>query len=354
MQQINLLAPINELGYGKTGLNVLKSLSKLTEVALWPIGEPQVTNADDQKVVESAIKRCETANLQAPCIKIWHQHDMSFPEFIKGTRIGFPIFELNKFTPLEVSQLNSTDHLFAPSQWGKAIIELNDISSPCDVVPLGVDSTLFKIDSSDPHPHKVFFNCGKWEIRKGHDVLIDIWDDFCHVNPDHGWELWMMTENPFNTPQEERMWRKTYQRDNIRFIPRVKTHEEVYNIMRQTACGIFPSRAEGWNLELLEMLALGKQCIATDYSAHTEFCDNTNTYLIKIDCLESAYDGKWFFGDGEWAQIGQDQIDQIVYSMGEVVYDWDNTGINIPGVSTGEQFSWDNTAKRILQHVEVL
>lgn len=350
MQQLNCIFPINELGYGKTGLNVLKSLSKLTEVALWPIGEPQVTNADDQKVVKSAIKRCETANLQAPCIKIWHQHDMSFPEFIKGTRIGFPIFELNKFTTLELEQLNSTDHLFAPSQWGIDIFKENGINKPGCVVPLGVDLNIFNPVDRDAEIPKVFFNCGKWEVRKGHDVLIEIWNRFKESNaPTDGWELWMMCDNPFNSPQEENKWRKTYQRDDIRFIPRVQTHQEVYNIMSQVGCGIFPSRAEGWNLELLEMISIGKWCITTDYSAHTEFCNENNADLVKIFTLEPAYDEKWFFGDGDWAEIDEEQIRRFVDNMISFA---EHPVYNSYGLETGEKFSWDNTSRKIVDYVE--
>ena len=68
--------------------------------------------------------------------------------------------------------------------------------------------------------------------------------------------------------------------NKIRMIPRQKTQNDVYNIMIQTDCGVFPARAEGWNLELLEMMACGKQVIATNYSAHTEFCNPDNCRLI--------------------------------------------------------------------------
>ena len=45
----------------------------------------------------------------------------------------------------------------------------------------------------------------------------------------------------------------------VRFIDRAKTQEEVYNIMAKVDCGIFPSRAEGWNLELLELCLAANQ-----------------------------------------------------------------------------------------------
>ena len=59
----------------------------------------------------------------------------------------------------------------------------------------------------------------------------------------------------------------------VKMIPRVNTSEEVARIMGQVDCGVFPARGEGWNLELLEMMSMGKPVIATNYSGHTQFCD---------------------------------------------------------------------------------
>ena len=82
----------------------------------------------------------------------------------------------------------------------------------------------------------------------------------------------------------------------IRILPRLNTHEDVAVIMSQADVGVFPSRAEGWNLEALEMLSMGKHLIITDYSAHTEFCNKDNSRLIQIDEMEDAHDGIWFHG----------------------------------------------------------
>ena len=71
---------------------------------------------------------------------------------------------------------------------------------------------------------------------------------------------------------------------------------------------MFPSLAEGWNLEALEMMACGKQVIITDFSAHTEFCTKENADLVSISDTEPAFDGKWFFGQGNWAKIGEKEI----------------------------------------------
>ena len=82
-------------------------------------------------------------------------------------------------------------------------------------------------------------------------------------------------------------------------------------------CGLWciSITAEGWNLELLEMLACGKQVITTNYSAHTEFCNKENAF-VDIEKNETAYDGKWFNGKvGEWACIDKNEKEQFIEHM---------------------------------------
>ena len=121
--------------------------------------------------------------------------------------------------------------------------------------------------------------------------------------------------------------------------------------MKQADCGVFPSRAEGWNLELLEMMACGKQVIATNYSAHTEFCDNKNTLLVDIEKLETAHDGVFFNGScGRWASIEQKQKDQIVSHMRTVYTNKKHNSLclNEEGVKTALRFSWDNSGREVI------
>ena len=120
-----------------------------------------------------------------------------------------------------------------------------------------------------------------------------------------------MCSNPFNSQEEENKWMQSYNHPQVKLIPRMETQQEVYNIMSQVDCGVFPSRGEGWNLELLEMMAVGKHVIATDYSAHTEFCTEENCGLIPINTTEPAFDGKWFFGQGNWAEMNTLEIDVL-------------------------------------------
>lgn len=352
---INIIAPINQLGYGIASLNIVKALSKITNIALWPISQPQVTTQYDADIISQCIKNGQFPDFDAPCVRIWHQHDMS--QFVgNGPRIGFPIFELDKFSDIEKHHLSHLNKIFVCSSWAKSVI-LNNINidekNVC-VIPLGVDTDLFKPNQIKSGP-TVFFNCGKFEIRKGHDVLVDIFNNSFESNDNV--ELWLMCENPFLNEEETKNWHQKYYRSKlgskIKIIPRLNTQQEVYNIMSQIDCGIFPSKAEGWNLELLECMACGKDVITTNYSAHTEFCNSKNAHLVNIEETEPAIDNKWFFGQGNWAKLSHNQIDQFIHYMREIHKNKQSgsLSLNEAGINTAQKFSWHNTAETILKNV---
>ena len=357
---INLNTPINSFGYGVVGYNVWRQLSDKAKVALFPIGnriEPPVNEGQriSEKLQED-FERSQYFDRENPTLKIWHEN-LLFERLGNNKYYAFPFFEINNFDDGRKHSLNSVDHLFVASEWAKEVCLENNINVPITVSPCGVDRTVFNENNfvlSELNYQKcVFFNCGKWEVRKGHDILHQAFRDAFQSNSDV--ELWMMNSNPFLTEQESKHWENKYAAENIRIINRVQTQGEVAQIMGQAFCGVFPAKAEGWNLELLEMMSMGKQVIATNYSAHTEFCNNENTKLINSSQTERAYDGKWFTGDvGTWFKFDDDAYDQLVTQLREVYKLWEQNPehVNSQGIQTAINFNWSNTADIILNQMK--
>jgi glycosyltransferase involved in cell wall biosynthesis len=344
--RLNLQAAINQLGYGVAGINILKALqAQNVEVSFFPISQPQVTNQADADAVRRGLETAKTFDPQAPCVKIWHQNQMA-ERIGSGKFIGFPIFELDTFNDLEKNHLNSCDEWMVCSNWAKDIIQSSVSFKPTHVIPLGVDAELFPPAPARQDDKTIFFNCGKWEIRKGHDILIEA---FKRVTEEYdNVELWMMCSNPFNSQEENNRWHQLYNHPKVKLIPRAETQREVYNIMSQVDCGVFPSRGEGWNLELLEMMAVGKHVITTNYSAHTEFCSQENATLIPIKDVEQAFDGKWFFGQGNWAKIDEEEVNLLTQEMNLFAETYKGQQ-NTYGIETARKFSWQNTAKEMVK-----
>lgn len=320
------MAPISELGYGQVGKHYAKQLYKIDQnTPLWIIGKAEVTDKEDVPIIQRLVNNTTNFNHFNPCVRIYHQFSLA-ERIGKGEFYGFPIFELDRFSKSEINHLSSCDHLIVCSKWAKQIIENNISSFPTHnihIVHLGYDPEIFGIRKHIMSPNRSgnyrFFNCGKWETRKGHDILCKAFN--AAFEPKDKVELWMMPTNPFLSDNQVDPWISEYKKcklwSKIKILPRVLTQRDVADIMHKTDCGVFPSRGEGWNLEALEMLACGKELIITDYSAHQEFCTLGNAHLIPITETEPAIgregiERSWFHGQGEWAKLGQEQFDCLV------------------------------------------
>lgn len=350
MKKLNLACPINSTGYGVASLNILKTLSDHYAISFLPIGQPVVQTKKDYEELSALLEKfseIEDIDMNAPYLKIWHQFDLG-NRFGRGEYFAFPFFELDTFDAGEKKHLSVPDEIFATSQWSKDVLIDNGVSCPVNIVPLGVDREIF--DYKKPktiHDDKyVFLTIGKWEVRKSHDLLPVLFKKAFRSEKDV--ELWILaseTTNSYSNEEELKEWKELYNLPNIKIIPGVKSHYDVADVIANSDCGIYVSRAEGWNLELLETMAMNKPVIATNYSSHTEFCNKDNSFLVDITEKEKAEDGKAFRGQGNWAKIGSKQQDQIISYMRHLYSNRINT--NPSGLKTAEVYSWKNSADKI-------
>lgn len=366
---VNLVAPINQLGYGVVGFNVMRSLiNSGHQVSLFPIGGKASweNNKEAAELIQKAVNNSQFFDTSAPSIRIWHQHDMAmFPG--GGKRIGWPIFELDTFSEKEQHHLGSVDSLVVCSEWAKKIIENSTIFEQVDrvdVVPLGVNTHVFYRNQADrdKRPYwstnnTVFINVGKWEARKGHNELIEA---FCKAfTPNDNVELWMMNDNPFINLHNEN-WKIKYitssMGSKIRILARKNTQGEMRELFNQVDFGVFPSHAEGWNLEPLELMACGIPSILTNYSGHTEYANNTNSLLIEPNGMEDAHDsigGHWFHGQGKWCSF---EINDLVSRMKEA-HEYNQKRnkddkyrlLSESALATANRFTWGKSASKLLE-----
>lgn len=329
---INLVAPINKLSYGYVASEILYYLSKKNRVCLHPIGHLDVGNKylecvqnslNNQDVYETGVS-----------LRIFHEFDLllhaGYP------RASYSFFEMDQLTERSIRNLKYQHLRIVPTRWAASVLNKYNIDS--EVIPLGVSEEFKPVEQPDKPRFAII---GKFEVRKGHDVLPDI---FLKAFPKDA-ELWCFTENPFLNKEETDLWRNKFREklgSRVSFFPR---QESIIPYLKQCHAGIFISRGEGWNLGCLEMMAMGKHVIATDYSGHTEYCNSENSYLIDIDTLEPAHDGKWFFGQGNWAKIGKRQEDLIIDSLRDSYQNYKR--INNAGIETGKRYTFEATAERI-------
>lgn len=292
-------------------------------------------------------------------IVVFHQ-GMTHQYFsdVANYKVAFPIFELDKFTNGELEDLARADHILVCSEWAKRIVLSHLPDMPVSVVPLGYDPDIVKFNP-DPMSFSnktIFLNVGKWETRKLHDNLANLFR--AAFSPTDNVHLLMAPYNFFIGEQENERLKGQYREilgDQVSFLSRIDSHVDFTPIYQMIDVYFGCSRAEGWNLPLFEAMVAGKRVITNNYAGHTQFVSRENSLLINPNRTSLADDGFWFRnGQGvnaQWMEYGQDEFDQIVASLR-----WCHSERQLNGARNHRDvhdsvsfMTWENSARTILE-----
>lgn len=365
---LNFIAPINDLGYGIHARGIISGLSSLGHESyrLKVIGQRSGELSAKEIVTINGLSRTPW-NRKAPCLKLWHEYDM---EDLSGSRlIAYPVWETTKLLPQATNYLSQMDAVIVTSKWGEEVLKQN-IGDQVPVFIVNEAGQEFYHEVTDQKfPTFTFLHVGKFEYRK---CTAEIIESYVRVFRDSTKEtrLIMHCFNPFDRDFTNNMYKvleglglKSHYSatDNSRIIgslgnaiveiPKSRLSKaELYTLYKRSHVGIYPSRGEGWNLDLFESITAGMPCVASYVSAHTEYLKEDLGYpqdlLLKNGKEEVANDGKWFKGDrGNWISPDKEELtEKIRYSFNNyesLVKNFDMTKIK-------EKFTWENSAKQLI------
>ncbi len=345
-------------GYGVAGAHLLSALQRRgIPLSYFPIG-PVDQSITENAALAVALDAQGTFRQDVPSVRLSQQFDLA-QHVGRGPRVGFTIFELDTFTPRELHHLRSQDALIVCSEWARDVCVQNGVTSlPIHVVPLGVDRTVFHdlVAPTRRWTETVFMQVGKLEPRKGQRELLRAFE--AAFTTKDAVRLVLACRNPFVSTERMNELTKPFrtspmaQRISL-MTTELPTQRDVAALMAGADCGVFAARAEGWNLEALEMLALGKTVIATNCTAHTAYLNDTNARLIEMDGLEPAHRGA---ATGRWSAWGEAQHEQLVAHMRAVHATRQTLGpiTNEAGLRTADAFTWDSSAEHLLRALETL
>lgn len=373
MSYFNLYAPLNELGYGRLSRGLISGLKDngIHQFFLSPIGNIEIENQEEAQYYNQHSKTFKWVR-EFPGIAIWHEFDLA--KFSSKKLIAFPIFETTGFVQEAVNYLSQMDAIIVLSEWAKEIVERNIGSSvPVFVVPAA--ATVLSTDVINQTPKSksfAFLMVGKYESRKSPIEAVQAYiQAFSNRSEDTKFILHVF--NPFD-PNFRNNMANVLKKVGMSIVPSSRTdlivavkgsclvevvcgripESKVFELYKHCHMGIFPAKAEGWNLPLMEAIQTGLPCIATDYSAHTEYLNKKFNYnedlLLKEFQIAPAYDGIFFHGNrGDWAlpNIGE-LADKMLYSYlnyAEVTEKFDNTLIKA-------EFTWQNMGGKFMKAIQ--
>jgi glycosyltransferase involved in cell wall biosynthesis/Flp pilus assembly protein TadD len=213
--------------------------------------------------------------------------------------LGYCFFE-NELTAESVENARRFDVIFAGSSWCLERLREKGISHGALLIQ-GVDATVFHPQAVPRDGRFVLFSGGKFELRKGQDLVLKAFSILSLKFPDM--VLLTAWHNPWPASMET-MRASTHIRFEVSGRDWVEQMEHIYRLngidpnrvitmpslapeqmaqaYRRSDLGLFPNRCEGGtNLVLMEYMACGKPAIVTDATGHKDICKTRNAFLLK-------------------------------------------------------------------------
>jgi len=142
-----------------------------------------------------------------------------------------------------------------------------------------------------------FLSVFEFTRRKGWDVLLRAWLEA--FKPEDDVALVLRTygrggEDPVAALTEEiiRLGHDPARIPEIVIVQDRLSDRQMIDLYAQCQAFVLPTRGEGWGMPYLEAMALGLPVIATRWSAHLEFLNDQNSFLIDIDGLSDVDGGQ--------------------------------------------------------------
>jgi tetratricopeptide (TPR) repeat protein/glycosyltransferase involved in cell wall biosynthesis len=295
-------------GWGILGKYLARELSRLARIRL--VTDPFTVEAVGDELDYHALQRLArtepTGAADAAVLQAVFGTELQVyrPGLMGRLNVGYAVFEDNVLPPTAIQDARRHfDLMTVPSRWCRDVLRAHGLDD-VRVVPHGIDPSIFHPSGAEKEYFRdsfVVFSGGKFELRKGQDLVIrafkvlqDRHKDVLLVNAwSNPWQFSLETMRaspyiqfaPTETDQVELINRVLT--DNGIDPDRVVTLRARPNIMmsrvyRNTDVGLFPNRCEGGNnMVLMEYMACGKPVIASHTSGHQDIVHGENAVLIR-------------------------------------------------------------------------
>ena len=331
------------IGYGVHTLNTHRHLQQLCNQI--GIGYTSSELRNFQNAIETSSKLAESINedeIINLCIAQGKSASKIFNS-LKGKRVMYTVFESDILPDGWKESLETTDLVITASEWGAKVLRNSLANTPVEVVPEGIDISQFhhwnRITDKTSALYKegkqefYFLSIAKLEDRKGISELLTAFS-MAFSTKKHV-KLTLKIHNPLD---------KNYMKRFEKMLPvniadqviiaknndkkEAMSNKEISNLYKSSHCFVFPSKAEGWGLPLLEAIACGTPYLATHYSGQTEYLKHFSQRHSEIKYSMEAIRSEDFFvfhqfTTGAQPQWAQPDVESLSENMQKIYNEWE-------------------------------
>lgn len=280
---------------------------------------------------------------------------------------GYAVFE-NELTPNSIENSKLYTKIVTASTWNYEKLKAAGIHN-AGLAIQGVDTEMFYPDTAKRSENLfVIFSGGKFEIRKGQDIILKAVSILQKKYPDiillNAWyNAWidsmrlMRFSNFMKYDEKGSTWdefmNNIYYCNDIDpqkvFTLPLVPNKDLRQVYLKSDIGLFPNRCEGGtNLVMMEYMACGKPVIGSYNTGQKDVLTDNNCLLLKQMKEFKLFDSEnWMFADWE-----EPSLDEIIEKI-EFAYHNRETikKIGMEGAQSMKKFAWSKTAENIIKEV---
>jgi glycosyltransferase involved in cell wall biosynthesis len=235
--------------------------------------------------------------------------------------IGLTMFELSGLPPSWVTKCNEMDEIWVPSVFNQQTFVNSGVDpTKLHVMPLGVDTDYFRPGipplACPKRRSYAFLTVCSFDLRKGIDVLLRAF--FEEFSPQE--DVSLIVKTRASTDEEIQNQQAFIDRisnevtgkksDSVLLYSSIQSwnEEDMLRLYNTADCYVLPTRGEGWSMTVMEAMATGLPVITTNWSAHVDFVNHSNGYLISVENLIPCNSVPSLM----WAQPSTDHLKQLM------------------------------------------
>ena len=365
-------------GWGVCGRYITNELCKLTDInyVTEPFETKDIGNMEQYNILSKYYTPIEhldgykesDGSIYIDAAVIQAVEGISFRPWLKAVKgsktIGYMFFENNVLLDSDIKWAeNYYDIIAVGSTWCKKVLESYGCSKTKTILQ-GVDPTFFyPVGPKEKYKDRfVIFSGGKFEFRKGQDLVIKAVkimqkrykDVFLVVSWCNPWPASLATMSLSSHIDFDNQYYKDCRNviphimsingidlDRVISLPLI-SNAHMLNIYRDTDIGLFPNRCEGGtNLVMMEYMASGRPVIASYLTGHNDVLSEEYAILIHGNrVLDIKHN------DRIVAKWEDPDFDEIINKLDWAYHNRDTIKtIGAKGANVMSKFTWRETAK---------